>query len=587
MAGRLHGAGEEAAVEQVQDRVLDAADVLVDRQPAIDHLAVGRRVLDPRISEAREVPRRIDEGVHRVGLARGRPVAAWARDVLPGRMAVERIARLVEVDDRGQLHRQVLHRHRHDAAFLAVDDRDRASPIALARDAPVAQAKIHLALADRPVAARLALEPARHLLLGLLDRHAVEEARIDHPPVAIIGGVGDDEGLGIDVGRAHHRRVAEPVFVDEVEIALVVRRAAEDRAGSVVHQDEVRHVDRQLPVRVERMDRLHPGVEAELFRLVDQLLRGAGAPALGDEGGERGILLRGGSRERMIGRQRHEFCAEQRVRPRGVDFELGLAARRRLRIEREADQQALRAADPVLLHDAHFFRPAVERVERAEQLVREGGDPEEPLGELALFDRRAGAPAAAVDHLFVGEHGLVDRVPVDPRLLAFDQPRREEVEEHALLVLVVARIAGRDLAAPVEREAHRLELRLHRFDVLVGPRARIDLALDGGVLGRQAERVPSHRMQHVEASGALVARHHVAHRVVAHVPHVDAPGRVGEHLQHVVFRARIGVGGGEDAALVPDFLPAGLRLAGVVTLGAHGGGLRPDCGERVNGERCL
>jgi hypothetical protein len=31
VAGRLHGAGEEAAVEQMQNRVLDAADILVDR----------------------------------------------------------------------------------------------------------------------------------------------------------------------------------------------------------------------------------------------------------------------------------------------------------------------------------------------------------------------------------------------------------------------------------------------------------------------------------------------------------------------------------------------------------------------------
>jgi uncharacterized protein YcfJ len=36
VAGRLHGAGEEARIEQVQDRVLDAADILVDRQPVID-----------------------------------------------------------------------------------------------------------------------------------------------------------------------------------------------------------------------------------------------------------------------------------------------------------------------------------------------------------------------------------------------------------------------------------------------------------------------------------------------------------------------------------------------------------------------
>ena len=38
MAGRLHRAGEEARVEQMQDRVLDAADILVDRQPAVGDL---------------------------------------------------------------------------------------------------------------------------------------------------------------------------------------------------------------------------------------------------------------------------------------------------------------------------------------------------------------------------------------------------------------------------------------------------------------------------------------------------------------------------------------------------------------------
>ncbi len=267
------------------------------------------------------------------------------------------------------------------------------------------------------------LEPARHFLLGLRDRHAVEEARIDHAAVAVIGGVGDDEGLRIGVGRADHRRVAEPVFVDEVEVALVVRRAAEDGAGAVVHQDEIRHIDRQLPVRIERMDRLDAGVEAQLLGLVDQLLRGAGALAFGDEGGERRILRGRRRGQRMIGRQRHELRAEQRVGPGGEDLELALAARRgRRRIEREADQQALRAADPVALHQPHLFRPALEPVERARA---------DPAAKSVILKNhwvssrcsteRAGAPAAAVDHLLVGEHGLVDRIPVHLRLLALDQ----------------------------------------------------------------------------------------------------------------------------------------------------------------------
>ena len=85
-------------------------------------------------------------------------------------MVVERIAGLVEVDVVRQLHRQVLVRHRHDAAVLAMDHRDRAAPVALARDAPVAQAEIDLPLADRPVAARLVFEPLGDFFLCLLDR---------------------------------------------------------------------------------------------------------------------------------------------------------------------------------------------------------------------------------------------------------------------------------------------------------------------------------------------------------------------------------------------------------------------------------
>ena len=383
-------------------------------------------------------------------------------------------------------------------------------------------------------------------------RHAIEEARIDHAAVAVIGGGGDDESRRVLAVRADHRRIAEAVFVDEVQVALVVRRAAEDGAGAVFHQNEIGDVNGELPRRVERMQRLDAGVEAHLLGGVDRRLRGAHLLAVGDERRELGIFRRRGKAERMIGRQRHELGAEQSVRPRGENLQLAFFIGRGGRIEHEAQRQAFRAADPVLLHQPDFFRPALERVERLEQVFRIIADLEEPLRQLALLDHRARAPAAAVDHLLVGQHGVVDRVPVHLRLLALDQPGFEKIEKHFLLVLVIGRIAGGDLARPVERQPHRLELLLHRRDVVVGPGLRVHLAVDGGVLRRHAEGVPAHRVQHGVAHGAFEARHHVAHGVVAHVAHVDAPRRVGEHLEHVVFRARVVVFGGENAALVPD-----------------------------------
>ena len=168
IAALAHRASEEARIEKMQDRVLDAADILVDRQPMIGHLGVvgSRRV--GRIGEAHEIPRRIDERIHRVGLARRRATAFRAGDVLPGRMTIERIAGLIEAHVLGQLDRQILDRDRHDSAGRAMDDRDRAAPIALAGNAPVPEL-----IVDLPPGLRLPgdgdlLEPPRHLLLGLL-----------------------------------------------------------------------------------------------------------------------------------------------------------------------------------------------------------------------------------------------------------------------------------------------------------------------------------------------------------------------------------------------------------------------------------
>ena len=194
------------------------------------------------------------------------------------------------------------------------------------------------------------------------------------------------------------------------------------------------------------MDGADAGVEPLFLGGVDHLLRGADAFDLGDERGELRVLRRGRGRQRMIGRDRHELGAEQRVGPRGENAQLALAGGRGRCVQREADQQAFAAADPVALHQPHLVRPAVESVERVEQLLRVLRDLEDPLVHFLLLDHRAGAPAAAVDHLLVGEHGHVDGVPVDLALLALGQPLAQEVEEHLLLMLVIGGVAGRELA---------------------------------------------------------------------------------------------------------------------------------------------
>ena len=64
-----HHLGEEATVEQVQDRVGHAADVLVDRHPLLRRVDIEGTVCLVRVEVAHVVPGRVDEGVHRVGVA--------------------------------------------------------------------------------------------------------------------------------------------------------------------------------------------------------------------------------------------------------------------------------------------------------------------------------------------------------------------------------------------------------------------------------------------------------------------------------------------------------------------------------------
>src|ERR1700761_8314803 len=91
LADSLQRARPEAGVEQVEDRMFDAADILADRQPALGDGAI-ERLVGRLAGETDEIPGRIDARIERVGLAHGRPATGRAIDVLPRRMAIEGIA---------------------------------------------------------------------------------------------------------------------------------------------------------------------------------------------------------------------------------------------------------------------------------------------------------------------------------------------------------------------------------------------------------------------------------------------------------------------------------------------------------------
>ena len=256
------------------------------------------------------------------------------------------------------------------------------------------------------------------------------------------------------------------------------------------------------------------------------------------------------------------------VRPGRVD--LDLADREREVGDLEADARAFAAPNPLGLHRPHPLGPAVKMVQRRQQLGSAVGDPQEPLRQLPFLDRCAGTPATAVHHLLVRQHRRVHRVPVDPALAPIHQPSLQERQEQPLLLPVVAHVAGGELARPIDREPHSLQLGPHGGDVPARPLGRVDAALAGGVLRRQPESVPPHRVHHRVAARPLVAGHHVAQRVVADMAHVDVPTWVGEHLKNIVLRLAIcrHVGDAEQPCLVPGILPTAFDRREIVAMRA-------------------
>ncbi|MNI30752.1 hypothetical protein D3C73_846100 [compost metagenome] len=255
--------------------------------------------------------------------------------------------------------------------------------------------------------------------------------------------------------------------------------------------------------------------------------------ALFDEGGQLRVVARGVRGQGVFGRHGAERHAHDRVGAGGEDVQLAVLDQLAILagdLVREGETQAFGLADPVFLHQAHALGPAGQVVlDGAQQFVGVVGDAQVVAGDFALFNQRARPPATAVDDLFVGQHGLVDRVPVDDLGLAVGHALFQHFQEQPLVPLVVLGIAGAHFARPVDCQTHRLHLLLHVGDVVVGPFGRRYLGLDGGVFRRHAEGVPAHGHQDVIATHAQLAGHHVVDGVVAHVAHVQLAAGVGQH----------------------------------------------------------
>ena len=265
--------------------------------------------------------------------------------------------------------------------------------------------------------------------------------------------------------------------------------------------------------------------------------------------------------ELVLGSEDEERRAVQRVRASREDRDVLVEL-----LDPEEDLRALRTTDPVALARLDRLGP-VDRLEIVEQRLRVVGDAEEPLLHEPRLDLGPAALARPVgQHLLVREHGLIVRTPLHGGALAIREAALEEEQELPLLPAVVRRVVRRERAVPVVRPANAAHRARDVLDVPLRALTRVDALLDRGVLGGQAEGVESLRVQHVHAVARTEASDDIADRVDEHVPDVQRPRGIREHLEDVALRPALLVRDVERLRVRPDALPALLDRLCVVLL---------------------
>ncbi len=398
------------------------------------------------------------------------------------------------------------------------------SPVPLAAEEPVAELVVN---GFFPQAARL--EPFRDDRLEPPGVHSVVFARVDDDPVrgaaagglAVEGtrrpGVGDD----LDDGEAERFR--------EFPVPLVVGGNGHDRPRTVRDEHVVGNPYRDARA-VYRVDRVSAREDTGL------LLREVGPFEVALAGGGVDIGLHfllpvgGGDalHQGMLRGEDHVSGAEQGIGPGGVDLQRFIQA-----FYAEMDACSLAPPDPVALHELDGLRP-VEFFQVLQKPVRVGGDPEHPLPDALARHLRVAAIALAVLHFLVRQSGLAGGTPIDGHVRLVGEPALEQLEENPLgPAEIVGRARGK-FAVPVVGESERLDLGTEAFNVRHRGDRRMGARLYGVVLGREAEGVETHGMEHVVPAHAQEAAVDVRGRIALGMSDVEAgPGWIGEHVEHI------------------------------------------------------
>src|SRR5690606_3538460 len=281
-------------------------------------------------------------------------------------------------------------------------------------------------------------------------RHAVVLARVDGAAVVFVAvpvvPFGAGKCLAIDVNNLAD---GQAVFVGKFEVALVVGRHAHDGPVAVRHQDVVTHPQRYL-LAAKRVRHGEPGVHPFFFTQGNVGFCLAALFATLDKVRQCRVVFSRARRKRVFGRHGAEGDAHDGVGACGKYIHAAVLHKLAVGVSDvmgEGETNALTAANPVFLHDAHALGPAFQPIFNfVQQFVSVIGNAQVIAGNFAFLDHRARAPSTPVNNLFVGQYGLINGVPVDHLSFAIGDAFFKHFQENPLVPLVIVGIAGAHFA---------------------------------------------------------------------------------------------------------------------------------------------
>ena len=236
----------EAAVQQMQRGVLHAAVVPVDRRPVFERFLGGQRLVVVRVHIAQEVPGGACPLRHGVGLALCRAAAVRTGGVHPVGHVRQRglavVGRLVGCLRSAGVSGSSILRQRNIAALLAVYNRDRLAPVALAGEYPVAQ------LVVVPLRGRCPSRPATRSWPGLASSTVLPFRKPELTMMPVVA-CAVNAAFCTSSPPVTTSMIAQAELLGELPVAVIVRRHGHDSAGAVAHQNVVGNEDRDLACR--------------------------------------------------------------------------------------------------------------------------------------------------------------------------------------------------------------------------------------------------------------------------------------------------------------------------------------------------